>query len=145
MAPTVFGYYPADYMLFGGNIPAPEFGIFTSSEYIYRVFEIDLVIYGSEIGLYPSGAWAAQAMAPQPYVPNATGTPSPSLTPFQGDAANADVLVERLNRLFLHGTMSADMRSVIVNAVNKIPANDPHRVTMALYLILTSIDYQVQE
>jgi hypothetical protein len=127
-APTVFGYYPADYTLLGGSIPAPEFGIFSSSEYIYRVSEINIVLYGSEIGLYPSGLWAAQAMAPQPYVSNATGTPSPALTAFLADGPNPDVLVERLNRLFLHGTMDADMRSILVTVISKLPANDPHRV-----------------
>ena len=67
------------------------------------------------------------------------------MTAFLADGANPDVLVERLNRLFLHGTMSAQMRNVLVTAINKLPANDPHRVRMAIYLVLTSIEYQIQE
>ena len=50
-----------------GNIPAPEFGIFSPSDYVYRVSEVNFALYGSEIGAGgPSGAWAAQQMAPQP-------------------------------------------------------------------------------
>jgi hypothetical protein len=49
------------------------------------------------------------------------GTPSPALTTFLADANQPDALVARLDRLFLHGTMSAAMRKTIVNAVNKLP------------------------
>ena len=45
----------------------------------------------------------------------------------------ADVLVERLNRLFLHGTMSTAARKTIVNAVNKLaPTEALRRVKLAV-------------
>lgn len=70
----------------------------------------------------------------------------PPLTPFLADAANPDVLVERLNRLLLHGTMSPAARKTVVTAVSKIDAGSPlRRVKMALNLILVSIGYQVQK
>jgi uncharacterized protein (DUF1800 family) len=139
MAPTVFGYYPADYTLFGGGIPAPEFGIFTSAEFINRANFINGLLDHVD---FPE---REPQWGPQPYVPNATGTPSPSLTAFLADGANPDALVERLNRLFLHRTMNGDMRNIIVTAMNKLPANDPHRVKVAIYLVLTSVEYQVQQ
>ncbi|MBK9609013.1 MAG: hypothetical protein IPO58_22240 [Betaproteobacteria bacterium] len=74
------------------------------------------------------------------------GHRSPSLAAFLPDAANAEALVERLNRLFLHGAMRADMRRTIVNAVNKIAVNHAlRRVKMAINLTLASVDYQVQK
>ena len=52
-----------------------------------------------------------------------------------------------MNRLFLHGTMTADMRKTIVNAVNKLP---PTRrrcggSSSRVNLTLVSVDYQVQK
>ena len=136
--PTVFNYYPADFTLFGTSIPAPEFGIFTTAEFLNRANHVNALLYNVDTG---ETHWQAQG-----FVPNATGTPSPSLTAFLPDAANADALVERLNRLFLHGTLRGDMRRTIVNAVNKIPASqDLRRVKMAINLILASVDYQVQK
>ena len=44
--PTVFSYYPADYTLAGGtNVPAPEFGIFTSAEFLNRANQINDLLY----------------------------------------------------------------------------------------------------
>ena len=83
---------------------------------------------------------------PQPFVANAIGTRSATLAAFLPDAGNADALVQRLNRLFLHGAMSAEMRKTVVNAVNKLPATEPlRRARMAVRLILGSVDYQVQK
>ncbi len=77
---------------------------------------------------------------------NATGTLSPPLTAFLPDAGDANVLVDRLDRLFLHGAMRPAMRRTIVNAVNKIaPENALRRVKLAVNLILVSVDYQVQK
>ena len=54
--------------------------------------------------------------------------------------------MERLNQLFLHGTLRANMRQSITTAVNGVAATDPlRRVKMAINLIVTSIDYQVQK
>ena len=89
--------------------------------------------------------WAPQGWGPQSFLPNATGTPSPSMAAFVADAGDAVALVARLDRLLLHGTMTPAMRQVIVNAVNKIPpANALRRVKLAANLVLVSIDYQVQ-
>lgn len=139
-APTVFNYYPADYTLLGSSVPAPEFGIFTTSEFLNRANQMNDLLYNSD------QPWSAKWWGPQPEVPNATGTQSPALTAFLADAANADVLVERLNKLFLHGTMRDDMRKTIVTAVNKIdPGSALRRVKLAINLIVVSVDYQVQK
>ena len=139
-APTVFNYYPADYVLPGTSIPAPEFGIFTSAEYLNRVNQVNDLLYNVD------QPWNAPWWGPQPFLANATGTPSPSMSAFLADAADPEALVARLDRLLLHGTMTAPMRTVIVNTVAKVPAvNALRRVKLAANLVLVSIDYQVQK
>ncbi len=143
-APTVFNYYPADFTLSGGTVPGPEFGIFTTAEFLNRANEVNNLLYNVDQSWSrpdPLHGWG-----PLAYVPNATGTPSPTLAAFLPDAANADALVERINRLFLHGTMKADMRQTIVNAVNRLPPTAAlRRVKLAINLTLVSVDYQVQK
>jgi hypothetical protein len=139
---TVFGYYPADFTLSGGTVPGPEFGIFTTAEFVNRANGVNNLLYNLDGPWF----WWTDAWGPQGFVPNATGTPSPALTAFLPDAANADALVERMNRLFLHGAMKADMRQTIVNAVNKLPTTAAlRRVKLAVNLTLVSADYQVQK
>jgi uncharacterized protein (DUF1800 family) len=144
-APTVFNYYPADYTLAGGNIPAPEFGIYGTAAFLDRANQINDLLYNVDES-YAQDPNGLYGWGPRGYVPNATGTPSPTLDAFLADAAKPDVLVERLNRLLLHGTMSDAARTTIVNAVSKLGTTESlRRVKMALYLILVSIDYQVQK
>jgi hypothetical protein len=139
---TVFSYYPADFTLSGGTVPGAEFGIFTTAEFLNRANEVNNLLYNGDGPWF----WGTDQWGPQGFVPNAVGTPSPALTAFLPDAANADALVERMNRLFLHGTMKADMRQTIVNAVNKLPPSAAlRRVKLAINLTLVSVDYQVQK
>ena len=139
--PTVFGYFPTDFTLQGSSIPAPEFAIFTTAEFVNRANLINGVLYNIDDPASQTSAWG-----PQGYVPNATGTPSPALVTYLPDAGNADVLVDRLDRLFLHRTMTPAMRKSIVNAVNKLdPGEALRRVKLAINLTLASVAYQVQK
>jgi len=136
---TVFSYYPADYTL-AGSVPAPEFGLYGSSEFITRANHVTGILYH-----YGNRAFYDPLWGPQPYVVNATGTPIPSLAPFLADAADAEKLISRVDRLFLHGTMRANARRTIVNAVNKVPPDNAQaRVLLAVNLVLISVDYQIQ-
>jgi len=140
VSPTVFNYYPADFTLIGSSVPAPEFGIFTSAEFLNRANQLNDLLY------IVDQPFNAGRFGPQPFLANATGTASPALTAFLSDAGNAAVLVERMNRLFLHGTMRDSMRQSIVTAVNKIaPSEALRRVKLAINLTVVSIDYQVQK
>ncbi|MEP7330064.1 MAG: DUF1800 family protein, partial [Betaproteobacteria bacterium] len=140
--PSVFGYYPADFTLVGTKVPAPEFAIFTSAEFLNRANQINMLLYNVDM------PWAQgdYGWGPQGFVPNATGTPSPPLTSFLPYAGNSDALVDRMDRLFLHWSMKPAMRKSIVTAVNKIPATESlRRVKLAINLTLASIAYQVQK
>ena len=58
---------------------------------------------------------------------------------------NRDFIVDALDRLLLHGTMSDDMRTSIIGAVNAVAATSPlKRARTAAYLVLTSSQYQVE-
>jgi hypothetical protein len=82
---------------------------------------------------------------PDTTVGGATGTQL-NLQPFQALAANPDQLLDRLNLIFMHNTLSPQARQAILTAVNAYPANDPlGRVRQAAYLIATSAQYQVEQ
>ena len=60
-------------------------------------------------------------------------------------AGNPPALVDSLNVLLLHGTMSSEMRSSIIGAVNAVAAtNTLKRARTAVYLVATSSQYQVE-
>jgi hypothetical protein len=74
--------------------------------------------------------------------PNGTSLDFTELQLLAADPAN---LVDRLNRLLLHGTMSDELRTSIVGAVNTVDAGDPlGRAQQALYLVGVASQYQVQ-
>jgi hypothetical protein len=140
--PSVFGYYPIDFTLQGSSTPAPEFAIFTTAEFLSRTNQINNLLFNvDDPGMRNDYGWG-----PQGFVPNATGTPSPALGAFLPDAGNPNALVDRLDRLFLHRTMTPAMRKSIVNAVSRVDAADAlRRVKLAIHLTLASVAYQVQK
>jgi uncharacterized protein (DUF1800 family) len=130
-SPTVFNYFPFDYVVPGTQLLGPEFGAQTSSTAINRDNFTNTLLYSATI-------------APDATVFGATGT-QVSLAPWQAAAADPNALATRLDQVFLGGTMSAAMRSAIVTAVNALPATDTlGRARAGLYLVATSPQYQVQ-
>jgi hypothetical protein len=62
-------------------------------------------------------------------------------------AANPGALVDTLNTLLMHGSMSADMKTSIVSAMQTVPAGSNQALKQAqtaIYLIGSSSQYQVQ-
>ena len=60
-------------------------------------------------------------------------------------ASNPANLVDRLDRLLLHGTMSDALRGAIVDAVAAVDPGWPEgRAYQALYLVAVSSQYQIQ-
>jgi uncharacterized protein (DUF1800 family) len=137
---SVFSYYPADFTLAGGSIPAPEFGIYGSSEFMNRLDSVTLLLYIADL------PYAQGRFGPQPYVPSAIGTHSPALNSYVAEAGNAEALVSLVDRNWLHGTMRPAVRASLLNAVGKLPAFDPlARARLALKVVLSSVDYHVQK
>jgi len=65
------------------------------------------------------------------------------MTPLETLAANPADLVDALNVAFLHGQMGADVRASILTAI-AASTDNRNRARTALYLVLSSSQYQVQ-
>jgi uncharacterized protein (DUF1800 family) len=118
--PTVFNFYPPDYQIPGTSLVGPEFQIFNSSTAITRVNFVNTAVYGT-IG---------QSL-------------TTDLTPYLALASSPDQLVDKLGEVMMHGEMSSQMRSTIINAITGITDNT-RRVKAAIYLIASSSQYQVE-
>jgi uncharacterized protein (DUF1800 family) len=131
--PTVFSYFPQDYFAppASAELLGPEFGIMDAATSLRRANYVNTMTFGG--GIQPSGT----------DTPNGTSIDFTELQQLAPDAGN---LVDRLNRLLMHGTMSDDMRNSIITAVNAVtPATDTlKRARQALYLVATSSQYQAQ-
>jgi len=127
-APSVFNHYPPDYLVPGTSLIGPEFALQNASTYINRDNVANQLVFGT--------------IAPLATYPGATGT-QPDWSALSTVAGSAAALIDRLDALLLHGTMSATMRSGLATAINA--STDPlTRAKTAYYLVVTSSDYQVE-
>ena len=130
-APSVFNFYPFDYVIPGTTLLGPEFGVQTAATAIARANFANSFIYSNSI--------AADAT-----VYGATGT-TISLASYTGVASDAAALADKLDRNLLGGRMSAAMRNAIITAVNAASATDAvARARAGLWLVMSSPQYQVQ-
>jgi len=126
-APSVFNFFPPDFNIPGTNLLGPEFDIDTAALTLVRANFVNSFVYGS-IG----------------------GGTKVDFTPFASLAVTPDAsgqLLDSLNTLLLHGSLSSSARSSILTAVNAVPAGtnqNIQRAQAAIYLILSSSQYQVQ-
>jgi len=133
---TVFSYFPQDYYAppASAGLLGPEFGIMDASTSLRRANFVNQMTFNNGI---PVNCNTNSCNAPN-------GT-SINLTELQLLASNPANLVDRLNRLMLHGTMSDEMKTSVIGAVSAVPANQTlYRARQALYLVATSSQYQVQ-
>ncbi len=117
---TVFNYFHPDYAIPDTTSIGPEFEILGPASAISRAnFVADLVFS------------------------TVTGTPV-DFSIWTTLAADPNKMLDSMNSLFLHGQMSTQMHDTILTAVNAVPATQPAtRAKQALYLVLTSPQYQV--
>jgi len=139
--PTVFNYYPMDYIIPNTPLAGPEFQIFSTGTALKRPNAI--------------GQFAPSNSAASGGILAVTGAASNfpcgtriDLTRLQ-DLANADTtgvtLVDTLNRELLNGSMNPAVRTQILNAVTAVVStNTLKRARTALYLVTTAPQYQVQ-
>jgi uncharacterized protein (DUF1800 family) len=123
-APSVFNFYSPSYVIPGTTMYGPEFQILTTATSLNRVNWTNSYVFGS-IG---------------------SGT-TVSFSNYATQASNPSALLGSLNTLMLHGSMSSDMQSAILTAVQAVPAGSKQglqQAQMAIYLIGTSSQYQVQ-
>ena len=123
-APSVFNFYSPSYVIPGTTMYGPEFQILTTATSLNRVNWTNNFVFGS-IG---------------------SGT-TVSFSSYATQASNPSALLGSLNILMLHGSMSSDMQSAILTAMEAVPAGSKQglqQAQMAIYLIGTSSQYQVQ-
>jgi uncharacterized protein (DUF1800 family) len=127
--PSVFSYFsPSGGVPGTAGVRGPEFALFSTSTALRRINFVNTMVF-SRI--------AASTNAP-------AGT-SLDFTPLLPLAADPGGLADSLNALLMHSTMSTEMRNSIVAAVGAVvPSNALKRVRTAVYLVLTSSQYQVE-
>jgi len=127
---SVFNYYPPTYVVPGTASIGPEFAIQNTSTAINRYNFANTLAFGT--------------IAPITTLPGATGT-QPDWSALAAVAGDANALLDRLDALLLHGTMTAAARAAILPAITVVPAtNSLSRAKTAFYLVATSSQYQVE-
>ena len=122
-APSVFSFYAPNHVIPRTDPPlfGPQFQIHSTATAVRRANFVNQVVFDAIPGT------------------------SVNLSPWLKVASIPDALVSSLDALFLHGTMSGEMRKLILEAVTAVPQSDlKTRVQQAVYLIATSNQYQVQ-
>jgi hypothetical protein len=133
MAPSVFNYYPPDYVIPGTSLNAPEFAIFTTGTSIARANIVNTLVF-NRININSGRG-----------VTKGTSISLADLEALAAADATNNLLLDELNWRLLHGTMSSQMRSRILTALNAVSTTDTRlRAQTATYLVLTSSQYQIQ-
>ena len=127
-SPTVFNYYPPDWVVPGTKIYGPEFELQTTATATVRVNFVNSVVGGVNN--------------------TATFTPFTGMTidvsPYGSLANDSNTLLDALDVVMMHGQMSTQMRATVKTAVDAIAAaNATQRAKTAMYLIGSSSQYQV--
>ncbi len=149
-APTVFNYYPADYVIPGTSLAGPQFGIFNATTYFPRAN----FMYNLSLGASCTAA-PLHICGPNPdtTVKNAVGTKI-DYGLLAGVAGNTNSLIQQVNNMLLFGTMPPGMKLAIKNAID-IPAlggpagpysdtQKRDRARTAVYLVTVSPKYQLE-
>jgi uncharacterized protein (DUF1800 family) len=123
--PSVFNYFPPNYQIPGSTLLGPEFDLQTTAQALARInFVYSFVDWGLGNGTTVNFTTYA----------NLAGT-------------DVNQLVNALDALLLHGTLSALSRASILAALNSVPSGSGqnlNRAKTAIYLIGSSSQYQVE-
>ena len=135
-SPTVFNYYMPDAKVPGTSILGPEFGIHTTVTAVGRANMVYALVYGG--------------YNPDTTIPNSSGTKL-FLAPFEAIADNPAAMVSLMNQQLAGGQFPVSEEPTIVTAVTASPisatptaAERTARARMAVYLMASSYDFQVQ-
>jgi uncharacterized protein (DUF1800 family) len=130
-SPTVFNYYSPDYVIPGTALNGPEFNLMTT---------------GTSIGRANVGnTFAFSRINTSADAPNGTAIDLSEMTQLAQNDPTGNQMMDALNVRLMHGTMSTQMRNTILTAVTAVPATTPQaRAQQAIYLVVTSSQYQVQ-
>jgi hypothetical protein len=131
-SPTVFNYFPPEYLVPGTTLNSPEFAILNTGTTVQRTNFLNTMVYNRINGGSVD-------------IPNGTSINIADMQAIAAADPSGNQLLDALNNKMLGGSMSAGMRSTILPAVNAIASTNPaSRTQAAIYLIATSSQYQVQ-
>ena len=141
-APSVFNYYPPDYVIPNTTVFGPEYAIVTTGTALKRPNIVNQMVF-------PNGATAPGIpVNVANNIPNGTSISMDRMQALAVADSTGGQLVDALNRLMMHGSMSPSMRTSIMQAVQAVPnvtsADTLKRARTAVYLVATSSQYQVQ-
>lgn len=140
LSPTVFNYFPPDYVIPGTASLGPEFAIMTTGTAIQRANFMNRMVFN-----------AIPIVVATPDFPNGTSFDFSELQALSNADATGNLLLDELNKRMLHYTMTAQNRATILPVVTSVAVSNPptaaqslSRVQQAVYLVATSSQYQVQ-
>ncbi len=120
-SPSVFNFFPPDYVVPDYGVNAPEFDLENTASAILRLTLADNLVYNRISGFNVNLS--------------ATG-------PYGLLAANPGNLVDALGTTFMHGQMPTNMRTAIVNHISTL-TDMGQRARVATYLVITSSQYKI--
>jgi len=131
-APTVFNYFSPGYIVPRTTVLGPEFEILNTTTSIGRTnFLYRLIFEG--ITSNATDSLRGTSLDISEAVQLSTADPT------------GNQLLDSLNAKMLHGTMSSEHSTSVLNAVLAVPASDPIlRARTAIYLLSSSSQYQIQ-
>jgi uncharacterized protein (DUF1800 family) len=125
-SPSVFNFFPPNYQIPGTNLLGPEFNLQTTATSLSRINFVNSFVYW--------GLGSGTKVDFTPYA-NLAGT-------------DPNQLVNALDALLLHGTLSSSARASVLAAVNAVPGGSNQnldRAKTAIYLIASSSQYQIEQ
>lgn len=134
LSPTVFNFYPPDYVVPGTSFLGPEFALMNTGTAIQRSNFMNRMIMN-----------ATPIAVAVPDYPTGTGINIDDMIALATNDTSGNALLDELNRRMMHGQMSTAMKNTILPAITSIASNNPTlRARTAIYLVATSSQYQVQ-
>jgi uncharacterized protein (DUF1800 family) len=118
--PTVFNFYPPNYVIPGTQMLAPEFKILNTSTTIARINFVDSLVYG-----------------------NVGQNTKIDLSQYIAVATDVNKLLDQVSGVMLHGQMSDSMRGTLVSTLSPI-TDKKRRTQAAFYLVGSSSQFQVE-
>jgi hypothetical protein len=152
-SPTVFNFYPADYVIPGTSLSGPQFGILDATTYFARVnFLYNILSFGAANGCTPAPSTNTNlgTCGADNSVLGSTGTKI-DLSIAAGMYNNPAALVDFVSNILLYEPLPAAWRTQIINAVSAVPLSATptntqkyDRARTAYYLIAISPKYQTE-
>jgi len=135
--PSVFNYFPPDYVVPGTDVLGPEFALANTSSSFKRnniIFDFSF----HELSFDP-----VTTANPYPYLPCGTSIDRSEAIAWVTADPSLNTLIEGLNWKMMHGTMSSAMKNIIRTSI--MGDNDAEaKAAQAIYLVASSSQYQIQ-